>query len=298
RRAGGQAGREDLRLLVATGALSRSDVAAVNALLPGPIAKLPVPSDPPATGAPDVAVARGLTVSARLNLGGTPQTLAMPVTAGVGSGAGGDRPATPAVPVAVTSSDTAKWFTLQKTFGPLYLARVGVRYQDAVLWILLDAALSALGLTVSLDGLALGWPVGRFDPRFDLRGLGIDYRNPAIEIGAAFLRTAVADDQGRTYDEYDGAAVLKAKALTLSAIGSYAYLDGHPSLFIYAVLDYPIGGPSFFFVTGLAAGFGYNRALIVPPVEGVAQFPLVAEATKKSPAPTGGTGAPDHPRQR
>ncbi|HEY2672070.1 MAG TPA: DUF6603 domain-containing protein, partial [Rugosimonospora sp.] len=271
---------EDLRLLVATGNLDRAGVAAINTLLPDAVAKLPTPSAPPDPGTPDVAVPRGLTVSARLNLGGTPQTLALPVTAGAGSGTGGNQPATPAAPVAVTSSDTARWFTLQKTLGPLYLARIGVRYQDAVLWVLLDAALSAMGLTISLDGLALGSPVDRFDPRFDLRGLGIDYRNPAIEIGATFLRTTVTDDQGGTYDEYDGAAVLRAKALTLSAIGSYAYLDGHPSLFIYAVLDYPIGGPSFFFVTGLAAGFGYNRALIVPPVEGVAQFPLVAEATK------------------
>lgn len=296
---------EDLRLLVATGDLARAGVTAINALLPDGIAKLPLPADPPptgpqptnplATGTPDVAVARGLAVSARLNLGGTPQVLAMPVTAGVGSGTGGNQPATPASPVAVTSSDTAKWFTLQKTLGPLYLARIGVRYQDAVLWILLDAALSALGLTISLQGLALGSPVDRFDPRFDLHGLGVDYRNPAVEIGGAFLRTTVTDGQGRSYDEYDGSAILKAKALTLSAIGSYAYLDGRPSLFIYAVLDYPIGGPSFFFVTGLAAGFGYNRGLVVPAVDQVAQFPLVAEAVGGSAA--GPTGS-DSPAQR
>lgn len=300
---------EDLRLLVATGDLARGGVTAINALLPDGIAKLPLPpnppaanpppTNPPATGAPDVAVARGLAVSARLNLGGTPQVLAMPVTAGVGSGGGpgtgGNQPATPASPVAVTSSDTAKWFTLQKTLGPLYLARIGVRYQDAVLWILLDAALSALGLTISLQGLALGSPVDRFDPRFDLTGLGVDYRNPAVEIGGAFLRTTVTDEQGRSYDEYDGSAILKAKALTLSAIGSYAYLDGHPSLFIYAVLDYPIGGPSFFFVTGLAAGFGYNRGLVVPPVDQVAQFPLVAKAVGGT---AGDAAGSDKPAQR
>jgi len=54
--------------------------------------------------------------------------------------------------------------------------------------------------------------------------------------------------------------------------------DGHPSLFIYAVLDYPLGGPSFFFVTGLAAGFGYNRALSLPTIEQVESFPLVQQA--------------------
>ena len=121
----------------------------------------------------------------------------------------------------------------------------------------------------------------------------MDYRNAAVEIGAAFLHTTVTDAQGRTYDEYDGAAVLKAQGLTLSAIGSYAYLDGHPSLFVYAVLEYPIGGPAFFFVTGLAAGFGYNRDLIVPPIDQVANFPLVSEATKgAAPAPPPAKGSP------
>jgi uncharacterized protein DUF6603 len=293
--AGETASIDDLRLLVATAGLRRDDVAAINALLPDPIAKLPVPA-----GTPDgEVVARGLSVSARLNLAGTPQALSMPVGAAARSGAGGNLPATPAAPIAVSTSDTAKWFTLQKQLGPLYLARVGVRYQDAVLWFLLDAALSGMGLTVSLDGLALGSPVDRFDPRFDLRGLGIDYRSPAAEIGGTFLRATVTDQHGRSYDEYDGAAVLKAKALTLSAIGSYAYLDGHPSLFIYAVLDYPIGGPSFFFVTGLAAGFGYNRSLIAPPVDRVAEFPLVAEAVAGAgSAPPATPGVPDNPARR
>ncbi|MFM7789345.1 MAG: DUF6603 domain-containing protein, partial [Microcystis panniformis] len=53
---------------------------------------------------------------------------------------------------------------------------------------------------------------------------------------------------------------------------------------IYAILDYPLGGPSFFFVTGLAAGFGYNRALKVPTIDQIATFPLVAEAVNPPPA--------------
>ena len=34
-----------------------------------------------------------------------------------------------------------------------------------------------------------------------------------------------------------------------------------PSLFLYGSLDRAIGGPAFFFVRGLSAGFGYNRRL-------------------------------------
>ena len=56
--------------------------------------------------------------------------------------------------------------------------------------------------------------------------------------------------------------------------------DRDPSIFVYAVADYPLGGPPFFFVTGFAAGFGYNRALNLPPIDQVLTFPLVAEAVK------------------
>lgn len=184
--------------------------------------------------------------------------------------------------------DGTKWFQLQKALGPVHFQRVGLKYQDSKIWVLLDASLNLAGLSLSLDGLSVNSPLNKFDPKFDLKGLGIDYKgSDTLEIGGAFLRTQVTRD-GKTYDEYNGAAVIKfnvkGKALKLSAIGSYAYVDGHPSLFIYALLDYPIGGPSFFFVTGLAAGFGYNRALKVPTIDQIATFPLVAEAVNPPPA--------------
>jgi len=171
-------------------------------------------------------------------------------------------------------SDSTKWFTLQKSLGPVHFQRIGLKYQDSKIWVLLDASLNLAGLSLSLDGLAVNSPLNQFDPKFDLKGIGIDYKgSDTLEIGGAFLRTT-----RNGIDEYNGAAVIKfnvkAKTLNLSAIGSYAYFQGHPSLFIYAILDYPIGGPSFFFVTGLAAGFGYNRALKVPTIDQVATFPL------------------------
>jgi hypothetical protein len=55
-------------------------------------------------------------------------------------------------------------------------------------------------------------------------------------------------------------------------------LKNHPSLFIYAILDYPLGGTSFFFVTGLATGFGYNRTLKVPTIDQIATFPSSSRA--------------------
>ena len=75
-------------------------------------------------------------------------------------------------------------------------------------------------------------------------------------------------------------AIIRTSKLSLSAIGSYTLLSGHPSLFIYAVLNFPLGGPPFFFVTGLAAGFGFNRALVMPDVDHVATFPLVEQVRR------------------
>ena len=168
----------------------------------------------------------------------------------------------------------AKWFTLKKTLGPVQLDKVGVQYQDSTLRFLVNAALSAAGLTLSVDGLSFGSSLKKFDPQFELRGLGINYKNDAVEIGGAFLRT--------DNDSYDGAAVIKTKQFSLSALGSYTKLKGqHPSLFIYAMMNYPLGGPAFFFVNGLAAGFGYNRRLIAPSIENVAEFPLVKQAVGK-----------------
>ncbi len=210
-----------------------------------------------------------------MQFGSTTHTLALPISAD-SQPTSPNQPAPP-VPATAATSDNAKWFTLQKTFGPVHFERIGVQYKDAAIWFLLDAALSAAGLTLSLDGLSIGSSLDKFEPTFDLRGLGIDYQSGPIEIGGAFLKGKITY-QGKEYDDYSGTAIIRTETLSLAAIGSYVQLDVGPSLFVYAVLDYPIGGPTFFFVTGLAAGFGYNRLLHVPPVDQIHTFPLVQEA--------------------
>lgn len=264
---------DDLQLLVSSKAIKQDSVTSLNELIPDEVIKLP-----------GTDLSAGLNLSASMNFGGSPQILAVPVVSA------GTTPSPTPLPISstqagITSADNAKWFTLQKSFGPVHFNRVGVKYQDGIAWFLLDASLSVAVLTLSLDGLAFGSPLSKFDPKFDLHGLGIDYQSGPAEIGGAFLRTQGKLSDGTIYDEYDGAAVIKTEELTLSALGSYAVLHENPSLFIYAVLDYPLGGPSFFFITGLAAGFGYNRSLIVPPVDQVAQFPLVAAAVNGASPP-------------
>lgn len=185
----------------------------------------------------------------------------------------------------VQSADGMQWIFLQKSFGPAHLERIGLSYKDDKIIGALDAALMAGGLTIALNGLSVSSPLTKFDPVFDLHGLGIDYRNGPLEIGGAFLKQTITPEVGDPYTAFSGLAVIRTEKLSISAIGSYANPNYHPSLFIYAVLDYPIGGPSFFFITGLAAGFGYNRGLKVPTIDNLATFPLIEEATREEGRP-------------
>ncbi|TQS39952.1 DUF6603 domain-containing protein [Cryptosporangium phraense] len=265
---------EDLQILVASQAFGVTDVGTVNSLMPAGVTRLPAADLP-----------QGVTFGAKLVLGGVPAPLTLPATpsgtpAPTGQTVGGQP---------VVQADSTKWITLQKTFGPLQLNRVGFQYAQQKIWFLLDAGISLGGLTFSLDGLAVGSSIVGFSPEFDLRGLGLAFTSGPLALSGALLRERLVGDDGQPYDEYEGAAQLTVRELTIRAIGSYAYAGGYPSLFVYAVLDYPLGGPSFFFVTGLAAGFGYNRRLRIPAIDGVAQFPLVSEAVNP---PTGPPAPP------
>lgn len=265
-------GIESLKILYATASFTSSEVAAINRLLPDGVKTLPAAAS--GGRAPETALPQGFNFGAILKLGIETTAFSLPALAP--NQASSNQGATPDAP-ANRATDDATWITIQKTLGPVDFEKIGARYQAGKLWFLLSAALSAADLTIALDGLGAGVALKPFAREFSLRGLGIDYRSDSLEIGGAFLRQRVQAEP-EPYDEYDGMVVIKTEELSLAALGAYSKYQGHDSLFIYAVLDYPLGGPSFFFVTGLAAGFGYNRDLKVPPIEQVAQFPLVAEA--------------------
>jgi hypothetical protein len=161
------------------------------------------------------------------------------------------------------------WLTLQKSFGPVAFQKVGIRYQNSVLYFLMNASVSAGGLSIAVIGLGVGSPLTTFTPKFTIDGLAVTYAEGPVELSGALVGSI-----DPTVDFY-GELVLGVEELQIAALGGYCEVEGHPSFFLYAVLDYPIGGPAFFFVTGLAAGFGFNRNLVIPSVDGVATFPLV-----------------------
>ncbi|MDX3451888.1 hypothetical protein PV396_08005 [Streptomyces sp. ME02-8801-2C] len=268
----GEMGFDPLRLVAASAALAAAEVTAVNGMLPDQVAKLP-----------DGDLPAGFLVSGLLKLGPLEQGLTLPVA--------GAQPAAPDVSATDNppqTTDDALWYKVQRSFGPIHIQRVGMRYdhppgEGAELAVLLDASISAAGLTLTLTGLEAG--VALSDPTamptFGLAGLDLAYASGPVEIGGSFLKNTV-EFEGATYPAYGGAATIRTADLSIGAIGSYLQLPQGPSLFVYAFLDKPIGGPAFFFVRGLAAGFGYNRRLIPPALDQLADFPLIADVVKGS----------------
>jgi hypothetical protein len=187
-----------------------------------------------------------------------------------------------------TVSASAKWVDIKKKLGPVNFQRIGFGYVNKSIVILLDASMNIAALGVELRGFGLGFALA-WPPKlsnFYLDGLGISFKKDPIEISGAFLR-ATQKVNGQQVNVYSGAAILKLTKFTISGIGSYAKVKAkdekgedksYTSLFIYAVYDGPIGGPVFFLVTGLAAGFGINRRVNVPPIDEVRDFPLVSLA--------------------
>ncbi|MDF5736618.1 MULTISPECIES: DUF6603 domain-containing protein [unclassified Nostoc] len=201
-------------------------------------------------------------------------------------------PPTPQPKASQSKEALSYWINVQKSLGPVNFKRVGLEWQQSRVWLRLDAALSAGGITLGLDGFGLSFPLK--DPlhhlEVGLKGLEIDYSNGPITIGGGFLREKREDGE-----LYAGQVIIKAEQFSLNALGSYFKPeDKPPSLFIFAFLGYPLGGPPFFFVTGLAAGVGFNRSLKLPSIDEVKTFPLVAAAIEQNGGPFQGTQSSLH----
>lgn len=196
----------------------------------------------------------------------------------------------PTPPTAQPTDDGVKWFQLNKQFGPVHLDRAGFKFENGEVTALLDGGLTAMGLDVNLMGLSVTSKItdvkdGEFKPKFGLQGLGLSFSKGGVGFAGALLHLETTKN-GKTVDEYDGLASVTAEGLHLAAIGSLTTVNDQTSLFLYAVLDYPLGGAPFFYVTGLVGGFGFNRKLVMPPVDQVSEFPLIKTAMSPPKMPT------------
>ncbi len=271
-------GIQNLQVIISSGAIAKNTIISLNTMLQKQgVHTLPDQGD--LTGY--------VNLSAVLKLGSSPKPLSLPIGEPMATTANyppiTNQDGTPVVPSGSSGySDGVVWITIQQILGPVNFQRIGVSYEDNILSIYLSAAITESGLSLSMDGLSIGTSLDNFDPVFSIHGIGIDYTNGPVEIGGSLLYSST--DYG---DEFDGLATIDIEPLMLSAVGSYIDPTENnsdninnlmASMFIYAVLGVPLGGTPFFFVNGLAAGFGYNRNLKLPSIYDVNEFPLVATA--------------------
>jgi hypothetical protein len=183
----------------------------------------------------------------------------------------------------IPSADGTTWVPLNRSFGPMRVRQLGLGFSDGgELKVGYDGSVSLSSLQIELDHLAVSIPLK--DPSnagaysLELAGLNFSLASGPIQVTGGLLKAGGGTDLIR----YDGTALIKAQNFTISGFGSYAMAAGAPSMFIYAALYKDMGGPAWFHVTGLAAGFGYNRALRLPTIERVHEFPLVRAALDES----------------
>ncbi|MBS0169983.1 MAG: hypothetical protein JSR62_06475 [Nitrospira sp.] len=183
-----------------------------------------------------------------------------------------------------------------RTIGPITFRKVRFESRDDSrgkrVYVLLDASLGSGGFELDLHGFNLNFPLTlplelTKDPGkitqigVGLDGLSIAYSNPTLAVSGGFARTKAT----APYEDYlyEGHLLIKTQVFQIAVVGSYGTIkvgeEKKPSLFLYGAYVGVVGGPPAFFVTGLALGGGYNMRLALPPVEQVAEFPLVTAVT-------------------
>lgn len=173
---------------------------------------------------------------------------------------------------ALTTSDSAstKWIGIHKSISVFQLHRLGISMSGNTLDLLVDASLSISPLTFDLLGVGIGADIPKFESvHFLLQGFGVSFSNGTVNVSGAFSHNE---------DSYQGELSVTAGNFSILAMGEYR----KNSLMAYALLSYPLGGPPCFFITGIAAAFGYNKRLTLPDIADVQRYPLVAAAVGTS----------------
>ena len=169
--------------------------------------------------------------------------------------------------VKVQNGTGAIWIGIHQKFGPIYIDQVGLEITgNSDVALVVDGSVQVAGFTVQADELGIQMPLNALASpakwSLDLRGLAVSYSGDGVSISGGLLKAAGA------IVEYDGMLSVSIAGKGFTAVGSYARPtfqgDTYTSLFIFVSLPIVLGGPPFFFVTGLGGGAGINRRLLVP----------------------------------
>lgn len=274
----------NLQGVYATAAFPQTTVASVNALLPAKIVRFP-----------SEGLGQGVNLAADVRIGdwtehfqlagGTqsPQPPAVGTSTKLATGAAAAPAATGAL---AAPNDAFKWININKQIGIFQFDRIGAGYQDNLLSLAIDAGITLGPLGFSMLGLQAGTPMDKFDPQFDLNGLGLSFNEPPLRLSGAFMK--VKDQTGTSYY---GQAMVQVASIGFSALGGWSP-DAQPaSFFIYANVDIPLGGPPYLQLKAISGGIGINRSLLLPSIEELPGYILLPNNAPPAPATPQGTVA-------
>lgn len=171
--------------------------------------------------------------------------------------------------------NTIYWLKIDKGFSVLYFSQIGVSLNGSDLKLYLDASFTIARLRVDFYELYVSTSLKKLtDIGFGLGGLMVNVETKAFSLIGGLYKSQEEECL------YNGLLGLTLSKYSFMALGSYGQLpgSGEMSFFAYLMIGAPMGGPPYFFVTGLALGFGINRTLKLPNLDGVRTFPLVAAA--------------------
>jgi hypothetical protein len=257
------------QITMASSGISPGSCNAINQLLPDGVSPLPT------------LIHDGLNASATLTIGDTVAILSLKNTQVANNSTSNNSTTTSS-----TNASSNKGTTnVNKQIGPVNISSFGLQLKDGTIELSISGSLCLGPLELDFIGFEVSTPIDTFNPSVSLQGLGVDINKAPLSIQGLLMKNSIniptADANGNisttTIDGYEGGISISYANYALTAIGSYAKLpDNTNSFFLYGFLAAPLGGPPICFITGVAAGFGYNRTLLLPDPQHISTYPLIA----------------------
>ena len=172
---------------------------------------------------------------------------------------------------------------VQRGVGPVALEGISFKFENGWISLILDAAVQWNGLTIGAVGLRAAFVLKPPEDASDRYEIGIEgglisYKGDSVAFSGGLLRDTSTPGE----PDWIGSGILRAgDAFSLSAIFAFRD-DAEKQLFLFAYVSRQLGGPAWCYITGLAAGFGYNRTFRIPRADEVNKFPLIETARKLS----------------
>ncbi|MCJ1397775.1 hypothetical protein MMC11_000971 [Xylographa trunciseda] len=170
----------------------------------------------------------------------------------------------------------------ERKIGPLTISSLGLKYQDGIIHVLLDAMVALGPLEFSLEGLKIELDVSKanihdlkgLSLHVGLSGLGLEVRKGKFYLAGTFKRIETPTEVG-----FAGGLSVSCSPYSFLAAGAYIEeAAGYKTVFGFLMLHGPLMSVGWAEVTGITGGFGYNSSLRLPAITEVPSFPLLSNA--------------------